>query len=276
MKRTRRKRRLGRPVVLKANRRVLLVAAALVAAIVIVLVSLPSDQLRSSPEVSIIKERGVLRVGVRTDMPGFAEEGRGLEIDLATRFAQYLLPNVPPSAAVELVQVDARTAGAHIDNGDVDVVLALAPKDFSSSYVYSNAYYTDQCRFICAAGKESIPLSQARIGVLQVSPLYSQLASRLKKEPAYAGEQVRFSSYPDLFDALLAGRIDAALLPDAYIRRYGNSSLAVRSESFGSIDYALMCGTDAPALAGLFDLFLDQCEDDGTLKQLLGAYQLAG
>ncbi|MEL7609921.1 MAG: transporter substrate-binding domain-containing protein [Bacillota bacterium] len=262
--------------VLKANRRVLLFAGVFVAALVIVLVSLPSQQLRNTPELSIIKERGVLRVGVRTDMPGFAQDGQGFEIDLATRFAQYLLPDAPASSAVEFVTVDARTLGAHIDNGDADVVLALAPKDFSSSYVYSRAYYEDACRFLCVAGKESLPLSQARVGTLQVSPLSSRLSSRLKSEPAYVGEQIQFASYPDMLYALVSGQIDAALMPGAYVSRYLDSSFTVRSEEFGTLEYALMCGTDAPALAGLFDLFLDQCEDDGTLESLMKTYSLGG
>lgn len=273
MKRIRNKWRPGR-FLLKANRRVLLFAAVFVVALVIVLVSLPSQQLRSSPEMAIIKERGVLRVGVRTDMPGFAQDGQGFEIELAMRFAHYLLPDVPASAAVEFVAVDARSSGAHIDNGDVDVVLALAPKDFSSSYVYSRAYYEDACRFLCVAGKESIPLAQARVGTLQVSPLSSRLTSRLKTEPAYVGEQIQYASYPDMLYALVAGQIDAALMPEAYARRYLDSSFALREENFGALEYALMCGTDAPALTGLFDLFLDQCEDDGALESLLKTYGL--
>ncbi len=39
----------------------------------------------NTPEIQRIRERGVLAVGVRDDMPLFAEGGEGFEIELAQK-----------------------------------------------------------------------------------------------------------------------------------------------------------------------------------------------
>lgn len=62
-------------------------AAGLVLLVLLAALLKPRTQLMNTPEIQRIRERGVLAVGVRDDMPLFAEGGEGFEIELAQKFA---------------------------------------------------------------------------------------------------------------------------------------------------------------------------------------------
>lgn len=68
---------------------------------------------------------GTLRVGVKSDVPGFGyqdvltEEYSGLEIDLAYKIAETLGVD-----KVEFTAVTAATRGQLLDSGDIDMVIA--------------------------------------------------------------------------------------------------------------------------------------------------------
>jgi len=255
------------------NRRVLMVAGVVLALVLLVILLRPEPKLRNSPEVSIIADRGALRVGVRTDMPGFGQEGIGLEIDLARLFAQNLLGE-GAAAPVVLVPVDARTAGAKLDQGDIDVVLALQVQNQQSQYLYSNAYYTDDACFAVLEQNQGTPISAMKIGVVQTSALYTRLTNKLKAEPAYAQGSAAYASYPDLLRALSDGEIGAAYMAGAYLRRYGQEGIVRHTETLGTLPYALMCSTDAPALCSLFNMLLDDLSQSGRLDELRGEHGL--
>ena len=74
-----------------------------------------------------IKEAGVLKVGVKEDVPNFGlrntetNEIEGFEIDIAKKIAEEILGD---AEAIELVPVTAKTRGPLLDNGEVDMVIA--------------------------------------------------------------------------------------------------------------------------------------------------------
>ena len=99
----------GKPV-----RIALCCAAGLVLLVLLAALLKPRTQLMNTPEIQRIRERGVLAVGVRDDMPLFAEGGEGFEIELAQKFAAYLLPDTAGDAAAKLITVNGQTAfGRH-------------------------------------------------------------------------------------------------------------------------------------------------------------------
>ena len=75
-------------------------------------------------EIKAIKDRGVLKVGVKVDVPKFgyknAETGKieGFEIDLAKQVAKKILGD---ENKVEFQGVTAKTRGPLLDNGEVDM-----------------------------------------------------------------------------------------------------------------------------------------------------------
>ena len=121
----------------------------------------------NTPEIQRIRERGVLAVGVRDDMPLFAEGGEGFEIELAQKFAAYLLPDTAGDAAAKLITVNGKTASTKLSDGTIDAAVALMPRGASSKYVYSYPYYTDTCSVLVKSGSETTPLNELVIGFVQ-------------------------------------------------------------------------------------------------------------
>ena len=121
----------------------------------------------NTAEMKRIVDRGVLVVGVRDDTPGFSLNGEGLEIELAERFAVYLLPNTEAGSAAKLVTVSGQTAATKLQDGTIDIAIAMMQKGASSKYSYSYAYFTDTCIVAVRAGNESKPLEEMMIGCVQ-------------------------------------------------------------------------------------------------------------
>lgn len=134
----------GKPV-----RIALCCAAGLVLLVLLAMLLKPRTQLMNTPEIQRIRERGVLAVGVRDDMPLFAEDGEGFEIELAQKFAAYLLPDTAGDAAAKLITVNGKTASTKLSDGTIDAAVALMPRGASSKYVYSYPYYTDTMLRAC-------------------------------------------------------------------------------------------------------------------------------
>ncbi len=277
--------------------RVILVIAAVIALIVITAVlGKPKNQLMNAAEMKRISDRGVLIVGVRDDVPGFAFEGEGLEIELAMLFADYLLPETESDAAAKLVTVSGQTAATKLSDGSIDVAIALMEKDASSKYAYSYPYYTDTCIVAVNEGGEHAPLTDITIGYVQNTAGANVLNRYISKhetkverslidrirgitpelpEDAVVFTKKAFASYPDMLTALREGRIGGAVLTGVYADRYrGEFSFSVHDTELGKVEYAITASADEPAAAQLADVFIYELRQSGRLDQLLEKYGL--
>ena len=258
----------------KANKRVLIIAGAVVLVLLLVLLIRPGEELMNTPEINAIEARGVLRVGVRTNLPGLSDGEDGLEIRLAKLLAERIFPEADPESALELVEVSSRSAGAHLSNDDVDIVIAAQAKGASSGYSYSSAYYTDGLVFLCLPGNENMDYRTANVGTVQQSIASTRFKNFVINEKL-ADNQTNFASYPDLLTALRAGRIDLALVQGIYTKKYESEGFAVLPKPFGTVDYAAACSTDSPALVQVFDILLGDLRADGELSSMAAEYGLA-
>jgi ABC-type amino acid transport substrate-binding protein len=253
-----------RPVNVKIS-----VAAGVILAVVLLLILIkPEPQLMNSAEISIVRDRGVLRVGVFEDMPGFSDKGYGLERDLAVMLAERILPDRGEDSA-ELVPVTERTVQAKLDKGMIDVAIEQQIRfENSSKYDYSVSYYTDTCSFIVLPGSESMDISGKTVGTVQTCKASSLLKSAVD-QGVLDVVQKNFASYPEMLEAVKNGVIDAALLRSAVIGKYVNKSeLSVHKELFGRIDYAMAASLDSPALMQLANMMLDELRSNGVLERM--------
>lgn len=296
-----RKRRNGSGITLRGEkgrtaRIVLYCAIALVITAVTIFLNRPKDQLMSTAEMRRISDRGVLVVGVRDDIPGFAMNGEGLEIELARSFADYLLPETEAGAAAKLIIVSGQTAATKLSDGSIDVAIALMQKGASSKYSYSYPYYTDRCVVVMKPDAEEKPLNEMLLGYVQNTAGANVLTSYInehetKVQPSFIDRLRRrtpelpadavvfnkkaFASYPDLLDALNGGVIDGAVLTGVYLERYGaDYELKVHSTGLGTVEYAITASADEPAIARLADVFIYELERSGKLDALLDKYGL--
>ncbi len=97
-----------------------------------------------------IKDRGILRVGVKQDVPKFGflnpdtNEFEGMEVEIARKIAEDL------GVKIEFTPVTAQTRGPLIDNGQVDMVIATftITDERKLLYHFSTPYYTDAVGFL--------------------------------------------------------------------------------------------------------------------------------
>lgn len=278
--------------------RVLLFAALGIAAIFALFTLLkPEKQLKSTAEIRRITDKGVLTVGIRSDIPGFSMDGSGLEVELAELFAAYLLPG-SAETPVRFVPVSAQTASTKLSDGSIDAAIALMHKGASRKFAYSYPYYTDACRVIVRKGARQGPLDQMLIGYVQntsaanvlskyidshETKVERSLLDRLRgiekelPENAITYDKKAFASYPDLLTALEKGRIDCAVMPGVYARLYSESyEFDTTRESLGSISYAIASSADEPAIAELADVFIYELRESGRLDELIKKYAVSG
>lgn len=108
-------------------------------------------------DVQKIIDAGVLKVGVKTDVPCFSlqntatGEYEGLEDDLAYNIAGKIFGCTPDEAKekklVEFQGVTAKTRGPLVENGELDMVIATftITEERKETYNFSTPYFTD-CR----------------------------------------------------------------------------------------------------------------------------------
>lgn len=282
----------------------LCVFCGLIALVILAQLFKPEVQLMGTAEVRRITERGMLVVGVRTDMPRYAEDGEGLEIELARRFAEYLLPDSVGGAAIKYVEVTNRTARTKLTDGSVDVVFALMQRGASSNYAYSYAYASDACRLLVQPVDAEKPLDEMVLGYVQdtasanvLDRYISAHETRVERtlidkllgnNPTLPPDAITFTkkafaSYPDLLTALANGRIDGAALTDAYIVKYrGENGLFLEKYNFvthetvlGTVEYAIAASGDEAAIAQLGDMFIYEMNKSGELPILLSKYGIS-
>ncbi|MBI2737008.1 MAG: transporter substrate-binding domain-containing protein [Rhodospirillales bacterium] len=190
-----------------------------------------------------VKKRGVLRVGVRQDVPGFGivdEKGEtvGFDIDIAREIGNRL------GVKVELVPVTAATRIPLLQQGRIDMIAATLTHyrerdkviDFTIGY-----FWTGQKLMVKKDSgiKSAADLAGKRVGTTAGALALKNLAAA---QPKAVGQT--FEGYPEAFLAMQRGLIDAVVAdiiilaglranspkPDDYV---------IVGDSLGGGDYAI-------------------------------------
>ncbi len=275
----------------KPARRVLYVLAGIVVLVVLLRSLRAEPVLMNSAEIATVWDTGVLRVGVRTDVPGLAAENEGLEVELAQLLAEKIMQasaDWPGGEAVELVPVNAMNVAAKLTDGSIDAAIALMPANAFSGYAYSRAYYGDPVLLLTRPGEENIPVKNIVLGCIQsasTTSLYVPSGAAFSTLSAYIENHpddgltleavVRYASYDALLSGLAQGEIDAAVLPGILASKYAQTySFGVSPVTLGTLEYAVACLAEVPAIASVADVMLSDMEQDGSLDALKQKYGL--
>jgi len=236
------------------------------------------DTAALDPEVQAIKDRGVLRVGVKSDVPGFGilnpatNEFEGLEIEMARALAKDIIGD---ENAVEFTPVTADTRGTLLDNGQIDMVIAtftIKPERLEQ-WNFSEVYYTDAVGLLVNADagiKSLADLDGKKIGVA-LSATSKDAVEAAGAENGHAFEFVEFASYPEISTALAAGQVDAFSVDKSILRGYLNADRVLLDDEFSPQDYGIATKLSNTGLAAFVDAFVSRIKTDGSLQGWIDA-----
>lgn len=277
----------------------LIAFAVLLIALIAVKFLKPETQLMNSVEIRRIEEKGILTVGVREDIPGFCDNGEGLEAELARLFAQRILPD--SEEPVKLVPCTSTTVTTKLQDDSIDVAIALRPTGSSSGCSFSYPYFTDKVYLVTLSAENAAKLPKdLKIGYIPETPAGSAFTSYVKKltaapeqsiiskllrkpkptaEPgsAITIDSTRCGSYDELISALVSGRIEAAVMAGAYVNKY----FCVEREELelpthylcgtviGTVDYCIISSSEDQAFTLLSNMLIYELKNNGELEGMV-------
>ncbi|WP_311198594.1 transporter substrate-binding domain-containing protein [Jeotgalibaca sp. MA1X17-3] len=222
--------------------------------------------------VADIKEAGVLKVGVKEDVPGFglrntdSNEIEGYEIDLAKNIAKEILGD---ENAIELTPVTAKTRGPLLDNGEVNMIIATftITEERKETYNFTDRYYEDAVGLLVKKSEGYAGLKDmdgATIGVSQSSTTKEAILA----EAEQYGIELEFSeyaTYPEIKAALDAGRLQAFSVDRSILAGYLDDASEILPDRFATQDYGVAIKKQNTELADYVNDLINEWEKDGML-----------
>ncbi|NQP33132.1 transporter substrate-binding domain-containing protein [Streptococcus suis] len=235
-------------------------------------------ELSNSDQVQAIIDRGVLRVGVKQDVPNFGYknpdtgEFEGMEIDIARKIADEL------GVDIEFTPVTAQTRGPLLDNGQVDMVIATftITEERKLLYNFTTPYYTDAVGFLVnkdSGIKTFTDLNGKTIGVAQGS-ITRTLISELADKYGIAVNFAELGSYPELSVSLRAHRTDAFSVDQSILSGYIGSKSELMDFSFSASDYGIVTKLSNKDLNDYLNSLVEKWTADGSLQSIYDANSL--
>jgi aspartate/glutamate/glutamine transport system substrate-binding protein len=236
---------------------------------------------QDSPDIKAIKDRGVLKVGVKVDVPKFgyrdAKTGviAGYEIDIARAIAQKIFGNPDK---IELQGVTAKTRGPLLDNGEVDLVIATftITDERKKSYNFSDPYFTDGVGLMVkkAAGYKSLKdLNGKKIGVAQSATTKKAIQEEAVKQ-GVSVSYFEFNTYPEIKAALDSGRVDCFSVDTSILWGYMDKTTTLLPDRFSPQNYGIASKMGNDGLAKLVNDLVADLKKSGDNDKLLDKWEL--
>lgn len=243
-----------------------------------------------SADVQKIIDRGVLKVGCKSDIPNFSlqntatGEYEGFEDDLAYTIAGEIfgcsMEEAKEKKLVEFQGVTAKTRGPLLENGEIDLVIATftITDERKETYNFTTPYYTDAVGLLVNkdSGIGSIEdLDGKIIGVAQSSTSKDGFEAYVaEKGISVKPEFQEFDGYPALAQALATNQIDCFSVDRAILSGYVNDSNMLLDDRFAEQDYGIASAKENTGLADLVESKVTSMLDDGSMKALQDQWNL--
>jgi putative glutamine transport system substrate-binding protein len=234
-----------------------------------------------SADVKAIKDRGVLKVGVKVDVPKFGYKDpqtskiEGFEIDLAREMAKKI---VGDPEKIELTAVTAKTRGPLLDNGNVDMDISTftITEERKNSYNFSDPYYTDGVGLLVkkAGGYQGLKdLDGKKIGVAQSATSKKAVQEEADKLGIKVTFQ-EFATYPEIKAALDSGRVDAFSVDRSILFGYLDDSTALLPDKFSPQEYGIATKKGNDGLAKVVNDSVNDFKKSGEIDNLIKKWGL--
>ncbi len=235
----------------------------------------PAVPASSGTAIKAIKDRGILKVGVKVDVPkfGYKDPGsgkiEGMEIDLSKAIAKKILGD---ENKLSVEGVNPKTRGPLLDSGAIDLVIATftVTPERKQTYDFSDPYFVDGVGLLVKkdSGIKSIKdLNGKTVGVAQSATGKKALQEAADK----AGVKVtflEFGTYPEIKTALDAKRVDVFSGDTAILFGYVEATTVVLADRFSPQQYAVASKKGNNDLAKLVNDTIAEMKKSGELDKL--------
>lgn len=232
----------------------------------------------SGAAIEKIKQAGVLKVGVKADVPKYSYKNtsgqfEGFEDDLAKKIAGKILGD---ESKVQFQAVNAKTRGPLLDNGEIDLVIATftITEERKKTYNFSDPYITDGVGLMVKkdSGFKSLKdLNGKTIGVAQSAT--SKKA--LEDEAAKAGITLKFSefgSYPEIKAALDSGRVQCFAVDASILNGYVDNNTVILDDRYAPQQYGVASKKGNDDLAALVNSTIQELKSSGELDKMIAKW----
>ena len=232
-----------------------------------------------SADIKAIKSRGVLKAGVKVDVPKFGFKDpktskiEGFEIDLVKAIAKKILGD---ENKVDLQAVTAKTRGPLLDSGEVDLVAATftVTEERKKSYNFSDSYFTDAVGLMVkksASIKDFKGLNGKNIGVAQSATSKTAIEEEAKKQNIKISF-LEFATYPEIKAALDSGRVDCFSVDGSILSGYLDDSTTILSDKFNPQDYGIASKMGNDGLAKVINDTINEMKKSGEITKLIAKW----
>lgn len=235
-----------------------------------------------TPTLDRIKQRGVLKAGVKADVLGFGfknlqtGEYEGYEIEIARLLAKELLGD---PKKIEFTPVTPKTRAALLDNGELDLVIATFTITPERRRIvdFSPVYYTDGIKLLVKknSGIKSLKdMDGKTIGVAKGADTAKRLKEQAEKLGAKRVRFAEFETYPEILSALQAGRVQAFSTDGSILKYYESldKSLVLLPQRYSAEEYGIATKKGNDDLRDYVADFVTGLEKKGVLDRLQDEY----
>ena len=229
--------------------------------------------------VQKIVDRGVLRVGVKQDLPNFgyrdpeSNEYTGMEVEIAKKVAAEL------GVDIEFTPVTAQTRGALLDNGQLDMVIATftITEERKELYNFTTPYYTDAVGFLVRKDS-NIQSSWEALDGLTIGVTQGSIQWGLLEEiAAEKGIELNFrelGSNSEVVVALAAHRVDAFSIDQSILSAFLGKTNELLDLQYQPSEYGIVTKKSNTDLATYLDGLVQDWTEDGKLQAIYDDFGL--
>lgn len=239
------------------------------------------DNSSQGKKIQAIKDRGVLKVGVKVDVPKFSYKNpstgkiEGFEVDLAKQIAKKILGD---ENKVKLQSVTAKTRGPLLDNGEIDIAVCTftITEERKKSYNFSDSYLTNGIGLLVKKnlGASSLKdLDGKTIGVAQGSTTKKALETEASKQ----GIKIKFSelaSYPEIKVALDSGRVNCFAVDTSILNGYIDDSTVILNDRYNPQEYGIASKKNNTELTKIINELVNKMKKSGELDKLTEKWKI--
>ncbi|GMO29929.1 MAG: transporter substrate-binding domain-containing protein [Termitinemataceae bacterium] len=228
-----------------------------------------------------IKKTGVLKVGVKSDVPGFGYFNEvtggyeGLEIEIAKLIAHEILGD---SGKIQFEAVTPKTRGPMLNEDIVDMIIATftVTEERKFSYSFSAPYYTDSVGIMVKKDSNLTTLRDfngKKIGVPMTATTRSVLNSLAKSMDIYI-DFIEYPVYSEIISGLNNGKLDGFSVDLSILKAYRDWTTEIIEESFAPQPYAVATKLADKELSGIVNAAIQRWLSDGTIEGLIHRFNL--